>query len=63
MDEIITALQKGEKPKSAEFDKFFGNAHPITLSDEELGIDLSGITRAEPVDKKEKPVEEAATAV
>ena len=63
VDEIITALQKGEKPKSAEFDKFFGNAHPITLSDEELGIDLSGITRAEPVDKKEKPVEEAATAV
>lgn len=62
VDEIITALQKGEKPQSAEFDKFFGNAHPISLTDEELGIDTRGITRAENVEKIEKPVEEAATA-
>lgn len=61
-DEIIASLRKGEKPQSAEFNKFFGNAHPITLSDEELGIDISGILMAEPVEKKEKPVEEATPA-
>lgn len=62
VEEIVSALQKGEKPQGADFDKFFGNAHPVTLSDEELGIDLSGIFLAEPVEKKIKPVEEAATA-
>lgn len=62
IDEIITALQKGEKPQSAEFDQFFGNAHPITLTDEELGIDTRGIVRAEPVEKIEKPVEAEAAA-
>jgi NADH-quinone oxidoreductase subunit E len=62
IDEIITALRKGEKPPYAEFDKFFGNAHPIALTDEELGIDTRGISRADKVEKKEKPVEEAATA-
>lgn len=62
VDEIVSALQKGEKPQGADFDKFFGNAHPVTLSDEELGIDLSGIKLAEPVEKKEKPVEAVATA-
>lgn len=63
VDEIIAALKKGEKPPYAEFEKFFGNAHPITLTDEELGINTRGISRAEPIEKKEKPVEEtAATA-
>jgi NADH-quinone oxidoreductase E subunit len=60
IDEILAALRKGEKPPYAEFEKFFGNAHPITLTDEELGINTHGITRAEKIEKKEKPVEEAA---
>ena len=62
VDEIVSALQKGEKPQSAEFNKFFGNAHPITLSDEELGIYLSGIQMAAPVEKIAKPAEEPAAA-
>ena len=62
VDEIVSSLQKGEKPQGAEFNKFFGNAHPITLSDEELGIDLSGIQMAAPVEKIAKPVEEPAAA-
>ena len=62
VDEIVSSLQKGEKPQSAEFNKFFGNAHPITLSDEELGIDLSGIQMAAPVEKIAKPAEEPAAA-
>lgn len=60
---IVAGLKKGEKPHSAEFDKFFGNAHPVALTDDELGIDVSGIEKAAPVEKKAKPVEaEAATA-
>lgn len=59
IDEIIEAFQKGEKPPYAEFEKHFGNAHPITLTDAELGIDVNGIGPAEPVQKKEKPAEEA----
>jgi hypothetical protein len=59
IDEIIEAYKKGEKPPYAEFGRCFGNAHPITLTDEELGIDVTGITPAEPVEKKAKPVEEA----
>ena len=62
IDEIISALERGEKPPYAEFEQNYGNAHPIALSDEEMGIDVSGITRAKPVEKKEKPVEEAAPA-
>lgn len=62
IDEIITALNKGEKPPFAEFDKFFGNAHPVTLSDEELGIDVSGIEKAAPVEKKVKAEEVAPAA-
>jgi NADH-quinone oxidoreductase E subunit len=62
IDEIVAALKKGEKPPYAEFEKFFGNAHPITLTDEELGINTHGISRAENIEKKEKPVEDAATA-
>lgn len=58
---IVAALKKGEKPQSAEFEQFFGNAHPITLTDEELGIDISGISPAPAVEKKEK-LTEAATA-
>ena len=53
VDEIITALERGEKPPYAEFKKNWGNAHPITLSYEEFGIDVSGIQPAEPVKKKE----------
>jgi NADH-quinone oxidoreductase E subunit len=60
IDEIIEALKRGEKPPYAEFEKHFGNAHPVTLTDEELGIDISGIKRADPVEKKEKPAEEVA---
>lgn len=62
VDEIIAALKKGEKPPHAEFENFLGNAHPIALSDEELGIDTRGISRAENVEKKDKPAEEAAAA-
>lgn len=62
IDEIVEALKKGEKPAGAEFDKFFGNAHPITLSDEELGIDVNGIEPAKPVEKKAKPETEEAAA-
>jgi NADH-quinone oxidoreductase E subunit len=60
VDEIISALEKGDKPPYAEFAQNLGNAHPITFTDEELGIDVSGIKPAPPVEKKEKPVEEAA---
>ena len=60
IDEIIEAYKKGEKPPYAEFEKHFGNAHPVTLTDEELGIDIRGIGPAIPVQKKEKPPEEVA---
>ena len=62
VDEIISALERGEKPADAEFEQFWMNAHPVTLSDEELRIDLRGIKRAEPIQKKEEPVEEAVPA-
>lgn len=58
-NEIVDALLRGEKPPYAEFEKSLGGAHPIAFSDEELGIDVSGIMPAEPVVKKEKPVEAA----
>jgi NADH-quinone oxidoreductase subunit E len=57
ISEIVAAFKKGEKPPYAEFDKHFGNAHPITLTDEELGINVRDISRAENVTKIEKPVE------
>jgi NADH-quinone oxidoreductase E subunit len=62
IDEIISALERGEKPAYAEFAENYGNAHPIALSDEEMGIDVSGIEPAKPIVKKEKPVEEPAPA-
>ncbi len=63
VDEIIEALRRGEKPQGAEFETMRFNAHPIALSDEELGIDVSHLTPAEPVVKKEKSAEAApATA-
>jgi NADH-quinone oxidoreductase subunit E len=62
IDEIIEAFRNGEKPPYTEFDKHFGNAHPISLTDEELGIDVRGIGPAVPVQKKPKPVEEEASA-
>lgn len=62
VDEIVDALKKGEKPQCAEFEKFFGNAHPITLTDAELGIDISGIELAPPVEKIVKPAAEETTA-
>ena len=62
VDEIISALERGAKPADAEFEQFWMNAHPVTLSDEELRIDLRGIKRAEPIQKKEEPAEEAAPA-
>ena len=53
VNEIISALEGGEKPPYAEFDRNWMNAHPITLSDEELGIDVRGIQPAEPIQKKQ----------
>lgn len=60
IDEIIESLRRGEKPADAEFEKFWFNAHPIALTDEELGIDVSHLQRAEPVVKKEAPAEAVA---
>lgn len=60
VDEIISALERGEKASYAEFAHDWANAHPVALSDEEFGIDVSGIVPAPPVEKKEKPVEAAA---
>lgn len=60
VNEICDALSRGEKPPYAEFQANLGGAHPITLSDEEFGIDVSGITPAAPIVKKEKPVEAPA---
>ena len=62
IDEIIAAFRAGEKPPYAEFDRHFGNAHPITLTDAELGIDVSGIQPAPAVQKIQKPVEQPAPA-
>lgn len=62
VDEIISALEKGEKPAYAEFAQDWKNAHPITLTDAEFGIDVSGITPAPPVEKKVKVIEEPAPA-
>lgn len=62
VDEILEALRKGEKPPYAEFEKYFCNAHPVTLTDEELGISTAGIDRAENiVVTKQKEEEPAAT--
>ena len=61
INEIVDYLSRGEKPPYAEFAQWLGT-HPIAFSDEELGIDVSGITPAAPVQKKEKPAEEAAPA-
>jgi hypothetical protein len=62
VDEILDALRRGEKPPYAEFEKYFGNAHPVTLTDEELGISTAGIDRAENiVVTKQKEEEPAAT--
>ncbi len=62
VDEIIGYLERGAKPPYAEFPQDWKNAHPITLTDAELGIDVSGITPAPPVEKKPKPEEAAAPA-
>jgi NADH-quinone oxidoreductase E subunit len=59
IDEILAALRRGEKPAGAEFEKMWFNAHPITLTDEELGIDVSHLKPAEPIQKKEAPAEVA----
>jgi NADH-quinone oxidoreductase subunit E len=61
INEIVSYLERGEKPPYAEFDKFLGT-HPIAFSDAELGIDIRGIEPAPNVIKKEKPAEEAAPA-
>ena len=60
VDEIVSYLERGAKPPYAEFPQDWKNAHPITLTDAELGIDVSGIAAAPPVEKKPKP--EAAAA-
>jgi NADH-quinone oxidoreductase E subunit len=60
VDEIVSYLERGAKPPYAEFPQDWRNAHPITLTDAELAIDVSGITPAPPVEKKPKPEETAA---
>lgn len=62
IDEIIAALSDGKKPPYAEFEMNLKGAHPIAFNDEEFGIDVSGITPAEPIVKKEKPVEASEAA-
>ena len=62
VDEICSYLERGEKPPYAEFSQDYVNAHPVSLTDAELGIDVSGITRAAPVEKKPKEEAEAAPA-
>ncbi|HEX8552369.1 MAG TPA: NADH-quinone oxidoreductase subunit NuoE [Abditibacteriaceae bacterium] len=59
IDDILGYLARGEKPPYAEFSQTLGT-HPIAFTDEELGIDVSGITPAPNVEKKPKP--EAAPA-
>jgi NADH-quinone oxidoreductase E subunit len=54
VDEIISAYERGEKPPYAEIAATWKNAHPITFTDEQLGISVKGITRAEPIPKKEE---------
>ena len=63
VDEIISALERDEKPPYAEIAANWKNAHPITMTDEELGIDVKGIRRAEPTKKKqeEQPAEAQAS--
>ena len=62
IDEIVGYLERGEKPPYAEFHKWLGT-HPIAFSDAELGIDVSGLQRADDIVRVEKPKEEApATA-
>ena len=55
VDEILDALRKSEMPSFAEFDRYFGNAHPVTMTDEELGISVEGIQRAENIVVKKQP--------
>lgn len=59
IDEIISYLARGEKPPYAEFAKNLGT-HPIAFTDEELGIDVSGIEKAPNIEKKPKAEEPAA---
>lgn len=62
IDDIIAHLSRGEKPPYAEFQKNLGT-HPIAFTDEELGIDVSGIRCADNIVKVGKPQpEEAAPA-
>lgn len=62
IDEIVGYLERGEKPPYAEFHKWLGT-HPIAFFDAELGIDVSGLQRADDIVRVEKPKEEApATA-
>ena len=55
VEAIVSALERGEKPPFAEFERNFQGAHPIALTDEELGIDVSGIRPAPPIEKKVQP--------
>jgi len=61
-EEIIAALSRGEKPPYAEFEMNLKGAHPIAFSDEEFGIDVSGIEPAPAIVKKPKPAAEPAAA-
>jgi len=61
ISEIYDYLARGEKPPYAEFARTLGT-HPIAFTDEELGIDVSGIEKAPDIVKKPK-VEEPAAAL
>jgi NADH-quinone oxidoreductase subunit E len=61
IDEILNHLRRGEKPPYAEFQNIWNNAHPISLTDEELGIDVSHLRPAAPIEKKEEPAQAEAT--
>jgi NADH dehydrogenase (ubiquinone) flavoprotein 2 len=54
VQEVIAALEKGEKPPYAEFSLNLQGAHPIAFTDAELGIDVNGITPAPPIEKIQK---------
>ena len=53
IDEILAYLRRGEKPPYAEFVGTWNNAHPIAWSDAELAHDVSHLTKAAPIQKKE----------
>lgn len=62
IEDILSNLRRGEKPEYAEFAGMWNNGHPISWSDAELAHDVSHLTPAPPIQKKEAPVEAAEPA-